>query len=1270
MVLKKTFINILFLFFAVASLAAGKTREVELRWQPLQKQTLNSGITLYWFTFDGAVFQSKWGSLPLYRLTTELPAESRLNIKVIPLEEEAVDTESAALLSDADLLQNEYVHRAGSGVTNATVEVVCMRKENGILYRLKKFLITYDLLNEPFNPHNIVAKRLYKDSSVLKSGRWFKMGIMKTGIYRLGYDDLIAMGWNPWELNPENIKIYGNYTGMLPEANNKPRPDDLQENAIVLEGTEDGTFDKGDAILFYARAPLIWKYNPFTGRYDHYNNIYTDTTWYFITVSDGQGKRVQTEQSLNTTPSETVTEYYDYAVHEKDLENLISSGKEWYGEELSGDTMQRDFLFELPGLQTNRSVFLHFNMVARSSQNTYYKVYANNKLVIDSTRITKVTPNTSVFARDTERSVTFFADSENLNFSVRYFADQANAVAWINYIELNFKRALAFRGGQMRFGDPHVAAMGNIVRYEMQNASQAVRIWDVTRYDNPVNIGYNLNGSQLDFTVPNDSIREFVAFDGTEFLHPVTFRQVENQNLHGISRTDFVIITPPQFKQQAERVGALHQQYDGMSYTVVETEKIYNEFSSGAQDPTAIRDFMRMLYDKNVFDGQCGYLLLFGDASFDYRDRLPNNTNMVPTYESDESLRETGSFVTDDYFGLLDYNEGAMVSGNLDIGIGRLPVSTVEQADIAVDKIEHYMLHVPAVMRDWRNQICFVADDGDQNLHLNQAEQLVSIVDTTYPYLNPNKIFSDAFQKIKTPDGYRYPEVNERINRQIEEGTLIMNYTGHGGLIGWSDEVILDLPAIRSYHNMDNLPLFITATCEFSRFDNPEFVSAGEYTFLNPHGGAVALMTTTRLAYAHANIVINMRIYRHLTLSENGTISRFGDMIRLSKIPSSQNFLNFALLGDPALRLAIPENEVVTTKINEEPVTEESDTVHALSKVTVEGEIHDKKGFKVSGFNGYLYPKVFDKPSKYTTLGNPGGTSIPQDFYLQDKVLFHGKVTVVDGMFRFTFVVPKDISYQYGFGKISYYALDTVVFTDAKGAYRRLLIGGIDKDVTPDSEGPEIKLFIDTRHFVSGGKTSPNPLVIADIYDEQGIYATGNSLGRDIALWIDDDKSTTIIVNDYFSLQNDTYQKGTLSYTLHNLSEGMHKVTVKAWDMQNNSSEQSIDFEVTKSGKLVLYDVKNVPNPFSAYTAFTFHHNKPGQELNYRIDVFTLSGLPVKTLSGTVAAAGTEISPIVWDGRGDNNINIKEGIYIYRLTVTDSEGNRAVTSSKLMRLSQ
>jgi len=640
----------------------------------------------------------------------------------------------------------------------------------------------------------------------------------------------------------------------------------------------------------------------------------------------------------------------------------------------------------------------------------------------------------------------------------------------------------------MNFRDPHSAAAGNVTRFNIKDASSEVMIWDITDHHNPLNIDYNQDIDNIYFVAPTDSLREFIIVEQETFYTPVSYEMVQNQNLHNIFNADMIIISHDSFVDQANRLVVIHESMDGMNVLVVTPVQIYNEFSSGSQDISAIRDFMRMLYERGLFsdDYNSGYLLLFGDASFDYKHRIHENTNFVPTFESAESLRLTGSFATDDFFGLLDADEGGNSSGELDIGIGRFPVTTHEEAKAAVDKVEHYVRRDFEVMRDWRNQFCFIADDGDNNLHLHQAKQLISIADTLSPGIRINKIFSDAFTKIAVPGGKRFPDVNTLINKQVDNGSLIINYTGHGGLIGWSEERILDLPMIHNFNNFNNLPLFITATCEFSRFDDPEFTSAGEYVFLNEHGGSIALLTTTRLAYAHANIVVNRRIYEHILEKVNGELPRLGDLVRLSKIPSDQNYLNFVLLGDPALRLAYPEYEVQTISINSKPVTSDADTVRALQEVTVQGEITYSNGSLIDSFTGIIYPKVFDKPSNYSTLGNDNG-SYPEEFQLIDRLLFDGKVSVNSGRFEFAFLVPKDISYNYGFGTISYYALDTINMVDAWGAYEKLLIGGFDESTHEDDTGPVINLYLEDKTFVSGDATSKSPLMLAEISDEQGI---------------------------------------------------------------------------------------------------------------------------------------------------------------------------------------
>jgi len=700
---------------------------------------------------------------------------------------------------------------------------------------------------------------------------------------------------------------------------------------------------------------------------------------------------------------------------------------------------------------------------------------------------------------------------------------------------------------------------------------------------------------------------------------------------------------------------------------VVTPDQIYNEFSSGSQDVTAIRDFMRMLYEREAFGEAAGYLLLFGDASYDYKHRVHENTNFVPTYESAESLRLTSSYVTDDFFGLLNEDEGLNCSGELDIGIGRFPVTNIEQAKTAVDKVEHYLSRSNNVMRDWRNQFCFIADDGDNNLHLHQAKQLIEIADTLNPGIRINKIFSDAYAKITVPGGKRFPDVNEQISNQVEEGALIVNYTGHGGLIGWSEEMILDLPMIHSFTNINNLPLFITATCEFSRFDDPEFISAGEYVYLNKHGGGIALLTTTRLAYAHANIVVNKRIYQNMDKKINGKLPRLGDLVRLSKIPSDNNYLNFVLLGDPALRLAFPQYEVQTTTVNSEFTDNSSDTIRALQKVTVQGKITNSLGNTMDNFNGFVYPKVYDKPSNYTTQGNDQG-SYPEEFQLTDKLLFDGRASVKNDQFEFSFIVPKDISLEYGYGKISYYALDTTNMVDAWGAYENLVVGGIDENATPDNTGPVIHIYLEDKTFISGDATTNTPLMLADISDDQGISFTGLSLGRDIVMVIDGDYANSIIMNNYFNIDTDSYKSGSITYQISNLRSGWHTLSLKAWDLHNNSSEVEVEFYIDENAEVQLSNVLNYPNPFNSTTKFDFRHNKGNSRIVVEINIFDINGRFITSINKQIQTIGFNIEPIEWNGEDSYGNKIAPGVYIYNISVTDSYGSTAIQKQKFIKI--
>ncbi len=1258
------------LLITTLALSAQQKVAVHIDYSNLLTLETNHNQTLHYFSFPEATNLPEYGALPIFMMDVELPSNVfECEAKLSDIEIDTLDNATMELLSDKELCPLDFTVLVEQAGNRARIFVVpfSTNESRTAVFRLLKAQLLIDF--SPVEPGNLqlIEERDYVDNSVLSSGTWYKLGITHRGVCRLDAAFFENLGIDIASLDPSKLGVFGNYSGMLRETNAAQRIDDLQENAIRRVGMEDGTFDQDDYILFYTEGPTAEDYNVFSMHYNHVKNLYADTIYYFVTTDRATGLEMNSLPISNMTPTLTIDEFLDVQSHELDLENLLDSGKEWYGESFTGDTMERVFHFNFPHLVQGFPVHLLAKMAARGFVYTYFELSVNGQQVIDSTLFLKVTASSHTYAFKAQKTASFFADNDQLEVKIRYISDDENATAWLDNLELNVKRELIFTGGQMVFRQPDAAVSGQIARFNVRNVNQDVEIWGITSPHFPQAIDFQKTNDVVQFTLDDAQERDFIIFDGNSYVEPVDIHEIPNQNLHAISNLNMIIVAPDMFLDQANRLAQIHETVDNLKSVVVTPEQIYNEFSSGSQDVTAIRDFMKMLYDREDFGEKPGYLLLFGDGSYDYKHRIPENTNVVPTYESNESLTETGSFVTDDYFGLLDDYEGGSASGELDLGIGRFPVSTVQQAKIAVDKVENYLTDKPAVLGDWRTKICFVADDQDSNLHLDQAEDMSSIADTIHKGLRINKIYSDAFAVQETSSGYRYPDVNTNINNQVEKGTVIMNYTGHGGLIGWSEEMILDVPAINGFSNINNLPVFVTATCEFSRFDNPEFTSAGEYVYLNPHGGAVSLLTTTRLAYAHANIIVNTRIYLNLFKKVNGEYPRLGDLVRLSKKPSNANYLNFVLLGDPALKLAFPEMNVITSTVNNVGIGESVDTVKALSEVTVTGFVADESGNKLTSFNGIVFPTVFDKKVKYTTRGNLGSSS-PEDFYLFDKILYKGKASVVNGEFSFSFLVPKDISYAYGFGRINYYAYDTLTFQDAWGDYQELVIGGYDQDAVVDLDGPDMEVYLNEPTFSSGDQVTSQAVLYAQIMDPSGVNCTGNGLGRDIVMTLDQDYNNSVVLNDYFYLDMDTYKQGIVKYPLEGLTQGMHTLTVKAWDLQNNSSEKIIEFFVDDEAEVGVSDVLNYPNPFSGETRFEFKHNKIGVMLDITINIFDYQGNPVAELHQTSNTGGSGIEPIYWNGTNYNGDVVDDGFYVYRVKVIDQAGNVTYRQQRLMKI--
>jgi len=1163
----------------------------------------------------------------------------------------------------------------------AGVFISCLRKnpQSGQIELLTDYEINYT--TAPSFLQTDIPQKIYAANSILASGEWYKISTTQSGIHRITYDDIEDWGIDPADINPQNIRIYGNGPQMLPEANAEERYDDLVENAIYVEGEADGSFDQGDYILFYAEGIQYWKFDSATQNFVHENNLYTDENYFFLNFDLGPGERVSDLSSSSSPATQSCTQFYDFRMHEIDQYNLLKSGKMWFGEIFESVSSTQSFSFSFANILADSAVSIKAAVAGRASTATSFTLSSGS--ASDNISILATSGYVNDYAKYNTGTISFTNAGSNISVTLTYNnGGNTEAIGWLDYIEVKAWRQLSFAGNQMAFRNQFMTGSGNITDYTLANAS-GVNVWDISDPLHPGKVQGTLAGTDLTFRLENDSLKQFIAFNGLLYYSPDFEGSVENQNLHASPQTDYIIVSYPTFRNQANSIGQLHEDIDGYTYLVVSPQQIYNEFSSGKQDPAAIRDFLKMFYDRATTQAELPrFLLLLGDASYDYKNRINNNNNLVPTFESANSLAPTASYASDDFFGLLDDSEGADCSGHLDIGVGRLPINSIEEAEAMVEKLKKYTSPVKlqdgsvgcstgecniSNMADWRNNICFVCDDEDGNLHFIQADRLANIVDTTFDFLNVDKIYLDAFNQISTTGGERAPEVNDAIDQRVEKGALIINYTGHGGEVGWAHERILELSSIQNWTNSCNLPVFVTATCEFSRFDDPGRTSAGEYVFINPDGGGIALLTTTRLAFSTYNEALNNSFYEKAFDKSSGQYMTLGELAAYSKTDNgSISFLrNFSLLGDPALTMSYPENQVITSTINGVDVGVFNDTVGALSLIRVSGYIADPSGVKIDDYNGTLYPTVYDKASIYTTLAtNP--QSYEANFSLQKNIIYRGKASIINGEFTFSFIIPIDIQYNYGLGRISYYAEDGE--SDATGWFEDFIIGGSSDSLIVDQTGPEIDLYMNNDQFVSGGITDENPILIANLNDENGINTVGTGIGHDLTATLDNNTSDVVVLNDYYEADTDSYQSGSVMYQFKNLTEGNHTLRFKAWDILNNSSESTIEFVVSASASLALSHVLNYPNPFTTSTEFWFEHNQPCCALDVQIQIFTITGRLVKTINQQVQTNGFKADPIQWDGTDDYGSQLAKGVYIYRIRIKNEEGGYAEKSEKLVIL--
>ncbi len=1171
---------------------------------------------------------------------------------------------------------------------------------------LIEYNVTWQINDASYRIPNTVSS--FTNNSVLATGNWYKIAIAKTGVYKLDKTFLAAMGIDITTLNPKNIRIYGNGGKMTPEKNSDFRYDDLQENAIQVIGESDGVFNNSDYVLFYATGTTNWKKvtTPSGLKFKFQKNLYSDSSYYFITSDLGMGKRIATVNSLPSIANASTNSFDYYAYHDEDYINFIKSGREFFGE-FFDLTTSYSFNWTDGNFITNDSILAEVRLGGRSTSNTNFLITGNGiNLPIVSAGF-----NTNDYLGkylDIQSAIGYAQNTNPFAISINVAKQTSNALGYLDYVNVNARRNITVNSKQIQFRDTRISSLGKICNFSVTNASSnTVTIWNVTNPLNPYNQAYITNGSALSFTANADSLNEYAVSIPTDYFTPVFLSKIANQNLHAIAQADYVLITHPLFLQQAQRLANLHQQQEGFTYAIANTDLIYNEFGSGKPEATAIRDFVRMLYSRNISTNkQVKYLALLGDGSYKNRDRnLTTNTNLIPTYQTFQSNELLSSTTSDDFYGLMDANEGYDIlnetnvnGGIIDVGIGRLMCHDASEMNNVVTKIEDYYKKEPnfivsdanptncnqasqSALGDWRNWLTFVGDDEDQSIHTRDADELANSVRAANKNYNIDKIYLDAYQQYSTPGGQRYPDATEDLNRRINKGSLIVNYTGHGGEVGLTGERVVDIDGINSWKNLNSLALFITATCEFSRYDDPARTSAGELCLLNPSGGAIALFTTCRLAFSNTNKILNSKIFEYLFKKlPTNKMPCLGDIVQETKAALTESipYGNFHLLGDPALTLAYPALNISTTKINNNAVVSTiTETLGALSKITIEGSITDSNGVKQSNFNGVIYPTVFNKEQNVVCLINdeasavnyphgPDQPSIPYEFKLQKNILYRGKSTVTNGDFKFTFIVPKDISFATGIGRISYYATNGLL--DAAGNYTNVLVGGTSTNTIVDNDGPDINLYLNDKGFVNGGTSNEKPILYANLIDSSGINTVGTGIGHDISVILDQNSSKPILLNDYYESNLNSYQSGKVRYPFDEVSEGNHRLTFKVWDIQNNSNTVNIDFVVAKSGELALNHVLNYPNPFSNSTKFFLEHNQACNPIKVTVQVYTISGKIVKTLQRTVTCEGFRPEGIEWDGKDDYGDKLGRGVYIYKVAILNSDSKKAEKTEKLVIL--
>lgn len=1099
----------------------------------------------------------------------------------------------------------------------------------------------------------------YKNHSVLATGKWVKIRVNDTGIHQLTPNDLKAMGFAT--LN--NVRIFG-YGGKWQNEviNYTTSPIDIDD----LE--EIPTYNTGSKLLFFAQGPYSWTPWNYDSSLQLYTsartqNPYSSYGYYFVTEGSPMAFP---EVTALATPTNTITTFPERAHYEQDAFAWLQSGSQLYDPYDFATGASKTFHVATPDAVASKSLIRLSHTVAHSSS-------TQTAVTLDGTALGR-------FTTPALYDEYYMAQVGNANYTTTNALASVSKIgltmpvgttAHLDYITINYERQLTLSGHNALLFSHYLTSPTD---FHISGASSETQVWriGVGSGDATARMNTSLLGNTLSVPIDLPS-RAYIAFNTSgQFPTPEVVGTIENQDLHAHTATDMVIIVPENAwtMPQAERLAELHRKKDNLRVRIVRADQLYNEFSSGTPDAMAYRRYLKMLYDRAEREEDMPkYLLLFGPSLWDNRLLTPSNKALsakdyLLCYESTNSTHKVNSYVSDDFFGFLDDGEGNMRSSKLDIAIGRISPKTMDEATTAVDKIIAYSTNTQ--VGSWKNLITMMADDGDYNRHMNDAETVAREITSRDPNYIVDKVFWDAYTIESSATGKRYPEITSYLRNVMQNGALVMNYTGHGSPSLVSHEQVLTIRDFRT-SAQNRLPYWAFAACEVTPFDGTtDYISAA--ALFNKTAGAIAIYGSTRDVYASQNFALNRQMMRYLLDKDSvGRTTPMGEAVRLAKnaMSTEDNKLKYVLFGDPALRLAAPAQRIIIDSINGQPLTLNTLQLKAGSVLTLSGYLANYTDSTIlHNFNGSITASLYDRMRTITGRKNNTATTTPIIFQAYKDLLFEGSDSVRQGRFTLSIPIPIDISYSSDLGKLFLYAVNEIQSSEAHGHWNNFYLDGTADSMLNDSIGPNVKVHLDTPYFINGGYTGTMPSFIAHVSDQDGINTTGLGIGHDIELVVDNDATKTYVLNDYFRYDFGSYTSGQLRFTLPELTPGEHQLRFRVWDLKNNATTQYLNFIVDPSASANT-TLTVTPNLATTLTQMSVRHSGSEPMNSVTVQVFDIAGRLCMEETAT-SLTGTTSYIHTWDLTTNSGSPLPSGVYICRASVTTQSGKHHTNSQKLV----